>query len=304
MDRFTAGAPTWVQRLGSLRNAVRQELIGRQLQAHVPAGASVVDVGCGQGTQAMRMARRGCSVVGVDPSTDLLRRCEADTRAEGLTIDLRVGGVENLDAVLGDRRFEVVCAHGLLMYLDDPAAALATLAGRVEPGGVLSVTFRNGAALAFRPGMRRQWQASIDAFDAHTYTNELGVQARADRLDDVCAVLAAQGLATDAWYGVRVFTDPAAADEPATAGEDFERLIRAEQLAGSRDPYRQLASQIHLIARKQLSPRAMNAPAQRPAGQPYPEPRSGRDSGCRQQSARSELAGLRGGSHLRDQAGI
>lgn len=254
VDRFAAGAATWVQRLGNLRNAVRQELIGRQLEAHVPAGASVVDVGCGQGTQAIRLARRGCSVVGVDPSIDLLQRCASDARGEGLKIDLRLGRVDDLDPVLGNRRFEVVCAHGVLMYLDDPAAALATLTERLEAGGILSVTFRNGAALAFRPGMRGQWQAAVDAFDAFTYVNELGVDARAERLDDISPVLAARGLITEAWYGVRVFTDPAAADERVVANEDFEQLIRAEQLAGSRDPYRQLASQIHLIARKRSSP--------------------------------------------------
>ncbi|PZS15089.1 MAG: SAM-dependent methyltransferase [Pseudonocardiales bacterium] len=254
VDRFAVGAVTWIQRLGDLRNAVRQELIGRQLDAHVPAGASVVDVGCGQGTQAIRLARRGCSVIGVDPSIDLLHRCESEARSAGLNVDLRLGRLEDLDAVLGNRRFEVVCAHGLLMYLDDPAFALATLTERLEPGGILSVTFRNGAALAFRPGMRGQWQAAIAAFDASTYVNELGVDARADRLDDITAVLAARGLVTDAWYGVRVFTDPAAADEPLGDVQDFEQLIRAEQLAGSRDPYRQLASQIHLIARKRANP--------------------------------------------------
>ncbi len=49
MDRFAAGEATWVERLGNLRNAVRQELIGRQLDDHVRAGVTVLDVGCGQG---------------------------------------------------------------------------------------------------------------------------------------------------------------------------------------------------------------------------------------------------------------
>ncbi len=251
MDRFAAGEAAWVERLGNLRNEVRQELIGRQLDDHVRDGAHVLDVGCGQGTQAIRLARRGCRVVGVDPSDDLLERFESGARAAGLDVEASRGRLGDLDALLGDRRFDVVCAHGLLMYLDDTGTALEQLAARLESDGILSVTFRNGAALAFRPGMRRQWQATVDAFDAVSYVNELGVRARAERLDDVAGQLHRQGLTVDAWYGVRVFTDPASADERAVDSEDFEDLIRAEQMAGSRDPYRQLASQIHLIARKQ-----------------------------------------------------
>ncbi len=251
MDRFAAGEQTWVQRLGNLRNAVRQELIGRQLDDHVRDGVRVLDVGCGQGTQAIRLARRRCAIVGLDPSRELLEGFASDALAAGVDVDLRRGRLDDLDAVLGDRKFDVVCAHGLLMYLDDPEAALARLAARLEPDGMLSVTFRNGAALAFRPGMRRRWQAAVDAFDAVTYVNELGVEARAERLDDIAGYLTKRDLTIDAWYGVRVFTDPASGDERVVDGEDFEDLIQAEQLAGSRDPYRQLASQIHLIARHQ-----------------------------------------------------
>lgn len=84
--------------------------------------------------------------------------------------------------------------------------------------------------------MRRQWLAAVQAFEARTYVNELGVEVRADRLEDIRRYLTKRGLTIEAWYGVRVFTDLASPDEPATEGEDFEHLIRAEQLAGSRDP--------------------------------------------------------------------
>ncbi|UUZ46405.1 methyltransferase domain-containing protein [Janibacter limosus] len=74
MDEFAVGEDLWVERLANLRNSVRQELIARQLGEHVHNGSRVLDVGCGQGTQAIRLAQRGCDVVGVDPSTDLLAR--------------------------------------------------------------------------------------------------------------------------------------------------------------------------------------------------------------------------------------
>jgi len=247
---FSVGEDIWAKRLGNLRSTVRQELIGRHLDDHVRDGPRVLDIGCGQGTQAIRMARRGCSVTGVDPSEQLLARCAADAEVAGVAVDVHLGYLQDLDAVLGDRTFEVVCAHGVLMYLNDPMLALDRLGDRVAAGGLLSVTFRNGDALAFRPGMRGQWQAAVEAMDATTYVNEIGVRARADRLESITDHLARRGMSIQAWYGVRVFTDAAPSEQSAVTGTDLEWLLRAEQQACSRDPYRRLASQLHVLARQ------------------------------------------------------
>ncbi len=62
---------------GALTREVRQELVARQLRRHLPPadrGRTVraVDIGCGQGTQAIRLAAAGYQVTGVDPSAELL----------------------------------------------------------------------------------------------------------------------------------------------------------------------------------------------------------------------------------------
>ena len=58
---FAAGEQKWRAHLGTLRQVVRQELVARQLAAHLPGQPSrrVLDIGCGQGTQALLLARRG-----------------------------------------------------------------------------------------------------------------------------------------------------------------------------------------------------------------------------------------------------
>jgi hypothetical protein len=49
---FTAAERNWQRRLGKLRDAVRQELVTRQLGAELPPPpVPVIDLGCGQGTQ-------------------------------------------------------------------------------------------------------------------------------------------------------------------------------------------------------------------------------------------------------------
>ena len=248
---FAAGEARWAARLGNLRNAVRQEVIARQLADHVRPPMAVLDVGCGQGTQALRLAARGCAVTGIDASADLLDRCATSARATGVDLELLQGRFEDLDDLLGDRRFDAVCAHGLLMYLPLRPAAIASLAARVREGGFLSITFRNGDALAYRPGLRGDWQGALDAFDAVDYVNELGVHARADRLDDVTADVERTGLDQVAWYGVRVLTDHVAGDVlPPADPVALAALLDAEDQAGRRDPYRHLGSQLHVVARR------------------------------------------------------
>ncbi|MGZ4682218.1 MAG: class I SAM-dependent methyltransferase, partial [Acidimicrobiales bacterium] len=88
MGSFETGQQLWIERLGNLRNTIRQELITRQLAHHVRPGMSVLDVGCGQGTQALRLAERGCRVTGVDVSPELLARFAGDADRAGLSVEL------------------------------------------------------------------------------------------------------------------------------------------------------------------------------------------------------------------------
>jgi 2-polyprenyl-3-methyl-5-hydroxy-6-metoxy-1,4-benzoquinol methylase len=131
---FERGERWWVERLGNLRNVIRQEVIRRQLAGHVEAGMTVLDVGCGQGTQALGLAQQGCVVTGVDPSTSLLDRFASDASAASVSVELIEGRLEDLDALLGERQFDLVCAHGLLMYVDDRTAAIGQLARRIPVG--------------------------------------------------------------------------------------------------------------------------------------------------------------------------
>ena len=253
MTSFAAGEDVWIRRLGNLRNTIRQEMVHRQVAAHVSDGMTVLDVGCGQGTQAIRLGRLGCDVTGIEPSADLRALCAESALAEGVAIELIAGSIERLDDLIGDRRFDLVCSHGLLMYLPDRTGAISTLARRVLPDGLLSLTVRNTHALAMRPGLRRQWSAALAALETRRYVNELGVEARADRLEDVVGDLDAVGMELAGWFGVRIFNDAVPVDMDVPVDEDLDALLDAEDRAGRIDPYRWMASQLHILARSRRS---------------------------------------------------
>jgi SAM-dependent methyltransferase len=252
--RFTAGEEQWRARLGTLRQVVRQELVSRQLEAHLPARprGRVLDIGCGQGTQVLRLARRGHQVTGLDSSATLLDDLHGALVAEKPEVRQRVrlveAAAENVTALFPPSSFDAVLCHGVLMYFSDPTPVLTAIAEVVAPGGIVSLLVRNGDALAMRPGLLGDWKTAQQEFDATLYVNRIGVAARADRLDDLTASLARQQLGVHAWYGVRVFTDTAPSDASVPDAEELADLLACEERAGSTDPYRRVAALLHVLA--------------------------------------------------------
>lgn len=250
MTSFTPAERLWIERLGNLRTVVRQEMITRQLAPYVADGMVVLDVGCGQGTQALRLASSGCLLTGIDPSPELLQLCVEAAGSAGLAIEALQGRLEDLEELCGDRTFDMICCHGMMMYLDDRAHALGLLAEHLTVDGTLSVTFGNGHALAMRPGIRGDWPGALSAFDATSYVNELGIQATADSVPGIETALASAGLNMVTWYGVRVFNDAVSTDVGPPGHEVLGLLLDAEERAGATEPYKWMASQLHVIAHR------------------------------------------------------
>ena len=236
---------------------VRHELVARQLSAHLPTTPSrVLDVGAGQGTQAIRLARLGHDVVGVEPSATMRAAFEASAASQPADVRARLQVVDGALGRLGTgERFDVVCCHGVLMYLQQAGPAVAELCDLVAPGGVLSLLARNADGLALRPGLRRDWSGVLDMLDSAeqpepTYTNEIGVPARADRLEYLSEHVVSRGMQVEAWYGVRVLTDGDDVDRPAPDEPELTELLAAEERMGRIDPYRRLAGLLHVIGRR------------------------------------------------------
>jgi SAM-dependent methyltransferase len=136
--------------------------------------------------------------------------------------------------------FDVVCCHGVAMYLPSLEDVVDALLGAACSGGIISLVTRNRFGIAMRAGMSRDWRGAVPAFDARTYTNRLGIRSvRADEPAEVQDAFAGRGATVLAWYGVRLFTDHWGMDDP---GEEFPALLEAEAEAGRRDPYRSVAA--------------------------------------------------------------
>lgn len=131
----------------------------RQLSKLVPArfayldeivpdwsGLDVLDLGCGGGFMAEPLARRGATVVGVDPCPQAIAVAARHARETRLAIDYRVGRGESLP--LATRSIDVVVCVDVLEHVDDLDRVLAEMRRVLRPGGLLMFDTINSTRLA------------------------------------------------------------------------------------------------------------------------------------------------------------
>ena len=119
-------------------------------------GLRVLDVATGTGMVAFALAERGCEVVALDQSQDMLgvahgRLGEQPELSHRLT--LMHGEAERLP--FDDGTFEALTFTYLLRYVDDPAATMAELVRVVKPGGRIGMV---EFAVPQRARLRALWR--------------------------------------------------------------------------------------------------------------------------------------------------
>jgi SAM-dependent methyltransferase len=117
------------------------ELIWRLLDLR--PDMSVLDLACGHGELANRLAARGCRVTGLDSSAVFLDRARADAAAAGVSIEYVAGDMRQIPRT---RRFDRVISWSTAFGYFDDATNRAVLDGMVRalrPGGRLAMDLDN-----------------------------------------------------------------------------------------------------------------------------------------------------------------
>ncbi len=89
-------------------------------------GERILDLGCGEGTLARRLAEAGCEVTGVDASEDLVRAA----RAAG--VDASVLDARHLPYA---ERFDAVFSNAVLHWIKEADLVIAGVFAALRPGG-------------------------------------------------------------------------------------------------------------------------------------------------------------------------
>ena len=148
-------------------NPLVQQLKRRMLDVcPVGAGDQVLDVGCGLGHEARRLAERvgpQGRVAGIDASPAMI----ADRRrAAGLTLPVTFDVGDARQVAFPDCAFDLCRAERVLCYVDRPQDALAEMARLTRPGGsVLVFDFDSDLTMvdAPDPALARKIAEVLDA---------------------------------------------------------------------------------------------------------------------------------------------
>ncbi|MFF8381808.1 class I SAM-dependent methyltransferase [Streptomyces sp. NPDC015661] len=245
----------------SARGRLRHDLVERRLRAELNGRPlRVLDAGCGTGETTLRLALAGHLVTAVDASDGMLA-VVVDRLAAHPDLEARVrllrADVEDLDI---DTRFDLVCCHGVLMYLGRADKAIARLARLVADHGLLSILTKNRQAIGVREALRGEHATARQLIASGTgvTVGSLGIRTRGDRAEELDRLAAAHGLSPLPWQGVRILNDHRV--DWAPDDEEYASALETEWAASTRDPYRQLAPLVHTLARRVPEP-SVNPPA-------------------------------------------
>lgn len=237
---------------GNVRTAVVWELLSVVLAEMVTDRPLVViDAGGGTGGFAVPLAEAGHRVTVVDPSPDSLAALQRRAAERGLQVEALQGDLADLPQLVPAGAADLLLCHSVLELVDDPAAAIAAVASTLRPGGRLSLLVANRDAVVLARALAGRPDEA-----AHVLTDPAGRWGAADGTarrwtpTALHELVEQAGLIVEQEHGVRAVSDlvpSAVLDlEPGAAAA----LLALERTLAHTSPFRELATQLHLLAQK------------------------------------------------------
>ena len=120
---------------GILNETQHQAWLTLLRQVAGPPPLKVLDVGCGTGFLAMRMAELGYTAIGIDLSEEMLAAAQRKADASGLAVTFRLGDAEAPPA--DGAPYDVIVERHVIWTLPQPTEAIRAWHALLKPGGVL-----------------------------------------------------------------------------------------------------------------------------------------------------------------------
>lgn len=173
-------ARDWEQRYRKRSFRARLRVIEECMRGREIRGAWL-DAGCGAGTLSRWLAAKGCDVLGLDASPEMLEAAMHQAAKDAHAERLHFRGVETIERLpLDSGKFDGILASSVLEYVRDPAACVREFFRVLKPCGVLLVSVPNAASLFrklqvachhFGKWFGRNWARFI-AYSHHEYSAE------------------------------------------------------------------------------------------------------------------------------------
>jgi S-adenosylmethionine-dependent methyltransferase len=256
-ERFNSEAEKYAAYLETPVGRLRSDLAFENLEGFLPRSRTknslhALDLGCGTGATAVRLARLGFHVTAVDSSPAMLDLAKSTIQDAGVADSILVqhGDVTQVTNLFPATSFDVILCHNLLEYLDDPNAAVCGAARALRnSSAILSVLVRNRAGEVLKAAIQAGDLAAAENNLAAEWAQEslYGGQVRLFTSDSLRGLLTAASLVTIAERGVRVLADYL--PSRISGGADYERILELERKLGKQPEYAAVARYTQCFAR-------------------------------------------------------
>jgi S-adenosylmethionine-dependent methyltransferase len=255
-ERFRTGAAKYAAYLETPEGRLRLDLAFANLQDFLPQATRslrALDLGCGTGAIAVRLARLGLHVTLLDASVPMLDFAERAAREAGVTerIALKHGDATQFANLFPAESFDVILCHNILEYVDDPCAVLrSTARAWRDSSSIISVLVRNQAGEVLKAAIQDGDLAATE----HNLTAEWGHESlyggrvRLFTPESLHAMLLDSSLTVTKECGVRVLSDYLPASVSRT--DEYQRIFELERKLGRRPEFAAVARYTHCLAHR------------------------------------------------------
>jgi S-adenosylmethionine-dependent methyltransferase len=256
LGRFQNEAEKYANYLSTAEGRLRLELAFASLQEALPRPAAslrALDIGCGTGANAVRLAQLGLHVTLLDSSQPMLDLAERAAREAGVAerIALRHGDADRLRDLFNPSSFDVIVCHNVLEFVEDPDAVVRAVARalrdsssivsilvRNRPGEVLKAALLNGDLAAAERNLDAEWG------DESLY----GGKVRLFTAAGLQVMLETASLEVTATRGVRVASDYL--PQKISRSDEYGRIFLLERELGRRPEFGAIARYTQCLAHR------------------------------------------------------
>lgn len=195
-------------------------------------GERILDLGCGDGALTIRLLERGCEVIGIDASADMV----AAARERG--INALVGDAHALEY---DGEFDAIFSNAALHWMDEPQQVIHSVRRALKPGGRFVGEFGGEGNVAavmtgVRKVLRRRGLPVVEPwfFPGPAEYSQL-LSAEGLRVDSIDLFRRPTPLPGDIRAWLETFWQPYMTPLPERSREDFIEEVRSELRSSLRD---------------------------------------------------------------------
>jgi S-adenosylmethionine-dependent methyltransferase len=257
-ERFQQDAEKYAAYLETPEGRLRLDLAFANLEEFLPVlhakrSLKALDLGCGTGAIAMRLARLGAHVTMLDSSSPMLELANRAAQEAGVAdrIELKQADAVQVADLCYTGLFDVILCHNVLEFVEDPVVVLRGAARALrDSAAILSILVRNQAGEVLKAAIQTGDLVAAE----HTITSEWGRESlyggrvRLFSAESVHAMMKAASLAVTAECGVRVVADYLPTQVSRSA--EYERIFELERKLGARPEFAAVARYTHFLAHR------------------------------------------------------